>query len=99
MYERYFVYFAPKDFPLNTGPFYQCVKTIAESEFYCRLTLMVKLAVSKDAGVRLCPDGVGCWRGMLVSTLAKERICSRETADILLITGFVPTLSRPMVGV
>ena len=92
-------YLAPKDFPLNTGPFYQCVNTIIKSQFYYKPTLIVKLAVSKEAAVLLCPDGVGCWRGVLASTLAKERVCSREIVGLLPITDFVPTLSSPMVGV
>lgn len=62
-----------------------------------RLTLIVRLAVSKETGVLLCLDGVGCWRGVLVSTLAKERVCKTDTIDFLLITEFVPTPMNPML--
>ena len=84
---------------MNTGPFYQCVITIAKSQCCYGPTLIVKLAVSKEAAVLLCPDGVGCWRGVLASTLAKERVCSREMIGLLPITDFAPRLSSPMVGV
>ena len=36
---------------------------------------------------------------MLVSTLAKERVCSREMIDLLPIADFVPTLKSLMVGI
>ena len=35
----------------------------------------------------------------MVSTLAKERVCSREMIELLPIADFVPTLKSPMVGV
>ena len=94
-----YIYFAPKDFPLNTGPFYQCVKIIPTRKCHYRPTRMVKFAVSKETGVRLCPDDVGCWRGVLVSTLANERVCNREKIELLLIADLAPTLKSPMGGV
>ena len=96
---RSYEYFAPKDFPLNTGPFYQGVNTPSKSHSYCRLTLIVKFAVSKEVGVLLCPDSVGCWRGVLAWALAKERVCRRGTIDLMPIADFVPMLKSPMVGV
>ena len=93
-----YTYFAPNDFPLNTGPFLQSVSTCPNSQSFYRPTLMVRLAVSKETGVLLCPDGVGRWRGVSASTLAKERVCSREPIDLWPIAGFVPTLKRPSAG-
>ena len=95
---RPYDYFAPKDFPLNTGPFWQDISPNPSSQCHLRLTLIVRLAVSKETGVLLRLGGVGCWRGVLASTLAKARICSPGTIDFLPINCFTPMLKSPAVG-
>lgn len=83
---------------MNTGPFWQDISPVPSSHYRLSLTLIVRLAVSKETGVLLRLDCVGGWRGVLASTLAKDRICSPDMIDLLPINGFEPMLKSPIVG-
>lgn len=64
--------FAPKDFPLKTGPSYElCKNWSAERGGLC--TLMVKVALSCETGVAL-GRMAGIWRGVFPSTVARKRV-------------------------